>query len=61
MQPKYRILTYSNNLYVVQAKWFIFWLTESEQFEKLSDAKSYVENLKILATKPKLVDISYID
>lgn len=58
---KYRILTYSNNLYVVQTKWFFLWLTESEQFETLADAKSYVENLKILATKPKLVDISYID
>ena len=58
---KYRILTFSNNLFVVHTKWLFFWISESEQFETLADAKSYVENLKILATKPKLVDISYID
>lgn len=61
MTNKYRILTYSNNLYVVQTKWLFFWITEDEQFEYLESAKEYVANLKILATRPKLVDITYID
>ena len=65
MNSNYRILTYSNNLYVVQTKcsfiFFSFWMNEDEQFDNLASAKEYVANLKVLATKPKLVDVTYID
>ena len=58
---KYRVLTYSNNLFVVQTKWFFLWLTEDEQLGSLAEAKAYIDNLKLLSMKPKLVDISYFD
>jgi len=58
----FRILTFSNNLFIVQTRFlFFFWMSEDEQFNSLSDAKAYIENLKILQTRPKLVDIAYID
>lgn len=36
-------------------------MNEDEQFDNLASAKEYVANLKVLATKPKLVDVTYID
>lgn len=61
MTNNYRVLTYSNNLFIVQTKWFFLWLTEDEQFGSLAEAKAYIDNLKLLAMKPKLVDISYFE
>lgn len=61
MNSQYRILTYSNNLYIVQTKFLWFWLNEDEQFNNIEKAKQYIANLKLLKEVPKLVDISYID
>lgn len=66
MNNTYRILTYSNNLYIVQTRFTLipfisFWINEDEQFDNIASAKEYVANLKVLATKPKLVDVTYID
>ena len=61
MNNKYRILTYSNNLFVVQTKFLFFWITEDEQFNTKDDAISYVKNLKILRAKPQLLSIENID
>ena len=61
MTNQFRVLTFSNNLFIVQSKFLWFWISDSEQFSTMHDAKNYITNLKMLAERPKLLDISYID
>lgn len=57
---KYRVLTYSNNLFVPEYKFLCFWFSFGEQFQTIGEAKNFIENEKIIAQKPTVVDVNYI-
>lgn len=61
--PEYRILQYSNNVYVVQRVilFGLAWSTFDDTFTTKDEAKAAIETHKIMSSKPKIVGVDYVD
>ena len=59
----YRILTFSNGLFVPQDKVFfnLVWSNMGDQFSTIDEAKYFIKDKIAMRTRPTIVSVSYIE